>query len=64
MTQYLLAPYREYAVSIPPEQTQQVSADDSALANKLTNAGAFGFKSRLLAGDSATAARRSGGETS
>jgi hypothetical protein len=57
MRQYLLALYRDYAVPIHPEQTQQVSAGVSALGDKLTNAGSFVFKSGLLPADSATVAR-------
>jgi hypothetical protein len=57
MTQYVLALCRECAVPIHPEQTQQVSAGVNALGDKLTDAGAFVFKTGLLPAESATAAR-------
>ncbi len=62
MTQYLLALYRDYAVSIPPEQTRQVWADVNALGDKLADAGAFVFQGGLDGGaESATVVRQSGG---
>jgi hypothetical protein len=48
MTQYLLAPYREDAVPVPLELTQQVSASVNALGDKLMNAGALVIKTGLL----------------
>jgi hypothetical protein len=57
MTLYLLAPYREYAVPIHPEQTRQASAGVNASSDKLTDAGAFVFKTGLLPAESATVAR-------
>jgi hypothetical protein len=63
MTQYLLALYRDYAVPIPPERTQQVWADVNALGDKLTEAGAFVFQGGLDGGpESATVVRPSGGD--
>ena len=63
MAQYLLALYRDYAVSIPPEQTQQVWAGVNALGDKLEEAGAFVFKGGLQGGaESATVVRQSGGD--
>jgi hypothetical protein len=53
----LLALYREYAVYIPPEQLQQAWAGVNAFGDKLTDTGAFVFKSGLLPAESATAAR-------
>ncbi|HXW88595.1 MAG TPA: YciI family protein [Streptosporangiaceae bacterium] len=61
MTQYLLALYRDYAVTIPREQTQQVWADVNALGDKLTDAGAFVFQGGMQGGpESATVVRQSG----
>jgi hypothetical protein len=57
MAQYLLALYREYAVPIHPEQTQQVPVGVNARGDKLTDASAFVFKTGLLPAESATAAR-------
>lgn len=62
MTQYLLALYRDYAVNIPPEQSQQVWADVSALGDKMTDAGAFVFQGGLMPVESATVVRQSGGD--
>ena len=63
MTQYLLALYRDYALPIPPEQTQQVWADVNALGDKLTEAGAFVFQGGMDGGpESATVVRQSGGD--
>jgi hypothetical protein len=63
MTQYLLALYRDYAVPISPERTQQVWAGVSALSDRLTDAGAFVFKGGLQGGaESATVVRQSGGD--
>ena len=63
MTQYLLALYRDYAVTIPREQTQQVWADVNALGDKLTDAGAFVFQGGMDGGpESATVVRESGGD--
>ena len=63
MTQYLLALYRDYALPIPPEQTQQVWTDVNALGDKLTAAGAFVFQGGMDGGpESATVVRQSGGD--
>jgi hypothetical protein len=63
MTQYLLALYRDYALPIPPEQTQQVWADVNALGDKLTEAGAFVFQGGMDGGpESATVVCPSGGD--
>ena len=63
MTQYLLALYRDYAVPIPPERTRQVWAAVNELGDRLTEAGAFVFKSGLDGGaESATVVRQSGGD--
>jgi hypothetical protein len=63
MTQYLLALYRDYAVPVPPEQSQQVWAGVNALGEKLTAAGAFVFKSGMRGGgESATVVRQCGGD--
>jgi len=63
MTQYLLALYRDYAVSLPPEQTRQVWADVNALGDRLTDAGAFVFQGGIDGGaESATVVRQSGGD--
>ncbi len=63
MPQYLLALYRDYALTIPPERTRQVWADVNALGDKLTAAGAFVFQGGLDGGpESATVVRKSGGE--
>src|SRR5215471_13575888 len=63
MTQYLLALYRDYAVPIPPERTQQVWAGVNELGDKMTEAGAFVFKSGLQGGaETATVVRQSGGD--
>ncbi len=61
MTQYLLALYRDYAVSLPPERTQQVWAGVNALGDKLERADAFVFKGGMQGGpESATVVRQSG----
>ncbi|HTX83118.1 MAG TPA: YciI family protein, partial [Streptosporangiaceae bacterium] len=63
MTQYLLALYRDYAVPISPETTQQVWAGVNELGDKLEDAGAFVFKGGMQGGPgSATVVRRSGGD--
>lgn len=61
MTQCLLALYRDCAVPNLPERTQQVWAGVNALGDKLTDAGAFVFKSRLLPVVSATVVRQYAG---
>jgi hypothetical protein len=64
MTQYLLALYRDYAVPISPERSQQVWAGVNSLGDRLTNAGAFVFKGGMRGGaESATVVRQSGGDT-
>src|SRR5580692_8393833 len=63
MTQYLLALYRDYAVPIAPERSQQVWAGVSALGDKMEGAGAFVFKGGMQGGpESATVVRQSGGD--
>ena len=59
MTKYLLALYRDYAVPLPPEQSRQVWAGVSALGDRMTDAGAFVFKTGLRGGpESATVVRQ------
>jgi hypothetical protein len=61
--QYLLALYRDYAVPLSPERSQQVWAEVNALGDRMTNAGAFVFKGGLQGGaESATVVRQSGGD--
>jgi hypothetical protein len=63
MTQYLLALYRDYAVPIPPERTQQVWAGVNELGDKLGEAGAFVFKGGMQGGpETATVVRQSGAD--
>ena len=63
MAQYLLALYRDYAVPVPPERSQQVWAGVGELSDKLENAGAFVFKGGMQGGpESATVVRQSGGD--
>src|SRR5215831_19193246 len=63
MTQYLLALYRDYALPIPPERTEQVWAGVNELGDKMTEAGVFVFKSGLQGGaETATVVRQSGGD--
>ncbi|HEY4849841.1 MAG TPA: YciI family protein [Streptosporangiaceae bacterium] len=63
MTQYLLALYRDYAVAISPERSQQVWAGVNSLGDRMTDAGAFVFKGGLQGGaESATVVRQSGGD--
>ncbi len=63
MTQYLLALYRDYAVPVPPERSQQVWAGVSELGDKLEDASAFVFKGGMQGGpESATVVRQSGGD--
>ena len=63
MTQYLLTLYRDYAVAVSPERSQQVWAGVNELGDKLENAGAFVFKGGLQGGaESATVVRQSGGD--
>ncbi len=63
MAQYLLALYRDYAVPVPPERSEQVWAGVGELSDKLENAGAFVFDGGLHAGgESATVVRQSGGD--
>ena len=63
MTQYLLALYRDYAVPISPERSQQVWAGVNSLGDRLTDAGAFVFKGGMQGGaESATVVRQSGGD--
>lgn len=61
MTQYLLALYRDYAVPIAPERSQQVWAGVSALGDAMEEAGAFVFKGGMQGGaEAATVVRQSG----
>jgi hypothetical protein len=63
MTQYLLALYRDYAVPISRERSQQVWAGVNALGDKLEDAGAFVFKTGMQGGpEAATVVRQSGGD--
>ena len=63
MTQYLLALYRDYAIPLSPERSQQVWAGVNALGDRMTDAGAFVFKGGLQGGaESATVVRQSGGD--
>ena len=63
MTQYLLALYRDYAVPISRERSQQVWAGVNALGDKLGDAGAFVFKTGMQGGpEAATVVRQSGGD--
>ncbi len=63
MAQYLLALYRDYAVPVPPERSQQVWAGVNALGDRMTDAGAFVFKGGMQGGaESATVVRQSGGD--
>ncbi len=63
MTQYLLALYRDYAVPISPERSQQVWAGVNSLGDRMTDAGAFMFKGGMQGGaESATVVRQSGGD--
>jgi hypothetical protein len=63
MTQYLLALYRDYAVPVPPERTQQVWAGVNELGDKLEGTGAFVFKGGMNGGpEAATVVRQSGGD--
>jgi len=61
MTQYLLALYKADDEVIPAERSRQVWAGVNALGDKLTDAGAFVFKSGLRGGaEAATVVRQSG----
>jgi hypothetical protein len=63
MTQYLLGLYRDYASPIPAERTRQVWAGVNALGDRMTDAGAFVYKTGLQGGpESATVVRQSGGD--
>jgi len=63
MAQYLLALYRDYAVPVPPERTQQVWAGVSELGDKLEQADAFVFKGGMQGGpEAATVVRQSGAD--
>jgi hypothetical protein len=63
MAQYLLAIYRDYAVPVPPERSQQVWAGVNALGDKMEEAGTFVFKGGMQGGaESATVVRESGGD--
>ncbi len=63
MTQYLLALYMADAEKVPEEQTRRVWADVNALIDRMTDAGAYVFKSGLDGGgESATVVRPSGGD--
>lgn len=61
MTQYLLALYKADDEVIPPERSRQVWAGVSELGEKMSEAGAFVFKSGLQGGGkAATVVRQSG----
>ncbi|HET9894091.1 MAG TPA: YciI family protein [Streptosporangiaceae bacterium] len=61
MTKYLLALYKADDELIPPERSRQVWAGVNALGDKMTDAGAFVFKSGLRGGGAAaTVVRQSG----
>jgi hypothetical protein len=63
MAQYLLALYKADDELITPERTRQVWAGVNALGDKMTEAGAYVFKSGLQGGgESATVVRQSGGD--
>jgi hypothetical protein len=63
MTQYLLALYKADDEVIPPERSRQVWAGVNELADKMSDAGAFVFKSGLRGGaEAATVVRQSGGD--
>ena len=62
MAQYLLALYRADDEKRSEEQTRQVWTDVTALGDKLTDAGAFVFQGGLVAAESATVVRQSGGD--
>ena len=63
MAQYLLALYRDYAIAIPPERSEQVWAGVNTLGDRMADAGAFVFKGGLHGGpESATVVRPSGGD--
>src|ERR1700739_1600123 len=63
MAQYLLAIYRDYAVPVPPERSQQVWAGVNALGGKMEEGGAFVFKGGMHgSAESATVVRQSGGD--
>jgi hypothetical protein len=63
MTQYLLALYKADDEVIPPERTRQVWAGVNALGDKMSEAGAFVFKSGMQGGSrAATVVRQSGGD--
>jgi hypothetical protein len=63
MTRYLLALYRDYDVPISPDRSRQVWDGVSALIDKMSDAGAFVFKSGLQGGpESATVVRGSGSD--
>ena len=63
MAQYLLTLYRDYAVPVPPERSQQVWAGVGELSDKLEDAGAFVFKGGLQGGpESATVVHQSDGD--
>ena len=63
MTQYLLALYKADDELIAPERSREVWAGVNALGDKMTDAGAFVFKSGLQGGaGAATVVRQSGGD--
>lgn len=63
MTQYLLALYMADGERVAEEQTRRVWADVNALIDRMTDAGAYVFKSGLDGGgESATVVRPSGGD--
>ena len=63
MAHYLLALYKDDDDELAPEPVRQVWAGVNELADRMTDAGAFVFKSGLQGGaESATVVRQSGGD--
>jgi len=62
MPQYLLALHKADDDELSEDEMRQVWAGVNQLADRMTDAGAFVFKSGLLPAASATVVRQSGGE--
>jgi hypothetical protein len=62
MPQYLLALHKADDDELSEEEMRQVWAGVNELADRMTDAGAYVFKSGLLPAASATVVRQSGGE--
>jgi hypothetical protein len=62
MPQYLLALHKADDDELSDEEMRQVWAGVNELADRMTDAGAYVFKSGLLPAASATVVRQSGGE--